>query len=347
MRRNSVGGRSRAGFTLIELLVVIAIIGVLVALILPAVQQARESANRAKCINNLKQLGLAAQEYHDAFGSFTSGWFCNDQLDANGNPLDVNCLAYSATPLYWSGLPSLFLKLEQQNLYDEMNLYLPPTYRDQNGVLRPYPDNATTVKRSLEFLVCPSNRKAAATTTASQSTTATTAQNNAAFGIGPCDYRGNMAAGLVPGCTDPTNFQCWMVDNGITYRNSAVSMADITDGSTFTIMFGEALQGTWPDATSCCVRTSIDRNINKPIPGSNPPLYTYWSSKHNGVINFCKCDGSVSSINASIKKPVLIKLMTRNGGEAVSTDDMKKQAVNPMTTTGEPARNRAGSPVVV
>jgi len=145
MRHNIVAVRSRAAFTLIELLVVIAIIAVLVALIMPAVQSARESANRAKCQNNLKQLNLAAQEYHDAFNSFPSGWYCAvPTYDANNNLTsgDINC-ATPGTPYQnymWNGMVGLFLKMEQNNLFNEINFNLTTLM----------PDNATAVRRTID-----------------------------------------------------------------------------------------------------------------------------------------------------------------------------------------------------
>jgi prepilin-type N-terminal cleavage/methylation domain-containing protein/prepilin-type processing-associated H-X9-DG protein len=314
--------RSRSAFTLIELLVVIAIIAVLVALIMPAVQQARESANRAHCQNNLKQLVLAATEYHDAFNSFPAGWYCaTPTYDANGNLTagDVNC-ATVGTPYQnymWSGLTGLFLKMEQNNLYNEINFNLATTM----------PDNATAIRRTIDGFVCPSNRRPTTVNTGTGSI--------ASSQLGPSDYRGNMAAGMLLGGTtncptpDPTNPYCLVYDNGMTFQNSTVNMADVTDGSTFTVIFGESLylQGVWSQATTCCVRTNIDRTINKPIvvTGTNGTTnyWTYWASKHPSMVNFGFVDGHVAPVTQMINKLVLNKICTRAGGETVSSDEIK------------------------
>ncbi len=313
MRQTTRNRRSRLGFTLIELLVVIAIIGVLVALLLPAVQAARESARRAQCINNLKQFGLAAQEYHDAYNSFPGGWYCQAPIFDNMGTMiggDPNCTGPASPyqPYMWGGVPGLFLMLEPGNRWTQCHFNFPCT--DVS--------NLSSVRMKIDGLVCPSN---------SRLVTTTPGASTGPPKPGPSDYRGNMAAGMVQ-ATDstncptllPTNALCCVYDNGVMYQNSSVSLADITDGSSNTNMIGETLQGTWPDETICCVRTNIDRNINQPISIGGTNYYTYWMSKHPGLVNFVRCDGSVASTKQTIDKLVLIKLMTRNGGETVSKE---------------------------
>ncbi len=317
MRLTRLDRAVKSGFTLIELLVVIAIIGVLVALLLPAVQSAREAGNRAQCQNNLKQLGLAAQEYHDSFNAFPAGWYCVTPVyDANNTLVygDVTGCATVGTPYQpyqWTGIVGLFNKIEQGNLFDEINFGFAP-----NSVV-----NTTAVRRTLTGFVCPSNRRPEATT-----------QTGSTQKLGPADYRGNMAAGMIlpdsaGNCPtqDPTNPYCLNFDNGMTFQNSAVGMAEITDGTTNTCLYGETIAptGVWSQATSCCVRTNIDRTINKPIVSNNLKYYTYWSSKHPGLVNFVNCDGSIRTVTSQINKLVLNKLMTRNGGETISADEMK------------------------
>ena len=104
----TVRSRCRCGFTLVELLVVIAIIGILIALLLPAVQAAREAARRSQCSNNLKQMGLALHNYHDTFRAFPLGSRSNPALTPR------NCYGTN-----WR--TSILPFLEQQSLFDQLN----------------------------------------------------------------------------------------------------------------------------------------------------------------------------------------------------------------------------------
>ena len=301
----------RTGFTLIELLVVIAIIGVLVALIMPAVQMAREAASRSQCLNNLHQLGIAAQGYHDVFGGLPAGWYCDE-----ANP---DCVPYGPGSFAWNGLIGLFMKMEYVNNFNEINIQL-AVYDVAN---------ITAVGRTLDVWVCPSNRRPPEAILPPEVKKATLTGPSQPHMTkfkppGNSDYRANMAAGYDTSCpsqqfaTDPA---CSLWDNGISYRNSSVTFNDVTDGTTNTVLFGETLRGTWSRGTDCCVRTTIDRTINQPIKVNGVNYYTYWMSKHPGLVNFAMCDGSTRSVKQTINKTTLLKMMTRAGGEPLSSDE--------------------------
>ncbi|GAA4437012.1 DUF1559 domain-containing protein [Bremerella cremea] len=137
---------NRSGFTLVELLVVIAIIGVLIALLLPAVQQAREAARRMQCTNQLKQLGLACHNFHDTFGKFPGG----SHQDAFADRTRTNPDEYHHDDRgRWSYLTVLLPFIEQQAMYDQLT---------STHVGSEYPWNGTTLLRNqIPTILCPSD----------------------------------------------------------------------------------------------------------------------------------------------------------------------------------------------
>jgi prepilin-type N-terminal cleavage/methylation domain-containing protein/prepilin-type processing-associated H-X9-DG protein len=199
----------QAGFTLIELLVVIAIIGVLIALLLPAVQKVREAANRASCSNNLKQLGLALHNYHDANNCFP--------------PADLT-IKYAAGNVASSWITRVLPYLEQENLYRQYDFTVNWDQAPNDG------DGAVNSTR-ISLLRCPSAPSKRGETTRSMT-----------------DYSGTNLAyyadpGVYPGYTDKQQYA-----NGGVLMDVTVSpggdttgnrIGDILDGSASTIMVAE------------------------------------------------------------------------------------------------------------
>jgi prepilin-type N-terminal cleavage/methylation domain-containing protein/prepilin-type processing-associated H-X9-DG protein len=329
--------RPRRGFTLIELLVVIAIIGVLIALLLPAVQAAREAARRAQCVNNLKQLALASMNYHDQQGSFQTGMYLHP--------------AYSTGPA-WNNSGWIVLALpqmEQQPLYNAVNFSImwgvnplfnwsQIYYGEQNSTVR------TTVINSL---VCPTD-----TSPKIDMTNADEIWNDPAAGT---SYVGNVgdnclacapANDVVVFCS-AVGYNCrgpQLADkdpntgvgggSGIFWRYApSVAIRDVTDGTSNTFIIGEQIMkvtrwNSWVHANQSVATTSqplnfkwINKGLNPPYPDVNdwPHQYTF-RSEHPGGANFAFCDGSVKFIKNTIAFSTYQALSTRAKGEILSSD---------------------------
>ncbi|REJ91838.1 MAG: DUF1559 domain-containing protein [Planctomycetota bacterium] len=303
----------RRGFTLIELLVVIAIIGILVAMLLPAVQQAREAARRTECKNNLKQIGIALHNYHDAHRMFPSGWI-------------------GATP----GAPQGGHDVEGMNGFGWGTMILP--YMDAGPLYNQFdfnrsivdPLHADLIKKNLPYNRCPSD--------VGEGTWGIEDHDNPGvilaelaisnyvgnFGSGPGPLLGrdlDSCEGLVGPCTS----------NGIFYHNSRVAMRDIDDGTTTTLFVGErgtitipggeTLYSTWSGsiphgvdhfARILGVTDHAPNSINTTVPHLDD-----YSSWHEGGAQFVFGDGHVQFISENIDFDTYQALATRNGDETI------------------------------
>ena len=305
------------GFTLIELLVVIAIIGVLVGLLLPAVQQAREAARRMTCVNNLKQTGLAMHSYYDSDRQLPSGYISPGTSAADPSASET------AKGYAWGFV--LLLYMEQSSLFDSI---------DQTGEAVGTSNEAKAAEANLGGYRCPTDTAPVSFSVNNGSGTVDLPTSNYVAVLGWNNVTTEAGQG-----------------NGVFFRNSDIQFRDIRDGLSTTICVGERKhihdffdQGPYPaNSTWYAAVPGVLRNAGmtmmpmmKEGPGSlvlghvgqsgmmsgKTPNHTnhivHFSSSHFGGVAFLLCDGSTHIIRDNIDYQLFKAIGTRAGGEVTN-----------------------------
>ncbi len=317
---------SRAGFTLIELLVVIAIIGILIALLLPAVQAAREAARRMQCTNNLRQIGLSLHNYHDTHRSFPPGCIVGSAtaaLDLN-NPWGA-AQASSTTPqnnrhgTSWMLLVLPFM--EQATLHRQWKF-------DTNVT-----GNAAIAQLNVAGFYCPSRRSEVTDQQRLINPNWTGGGND----YGGCAGSGRtfVASGTKPFDVTTTNEPNWQNGRrrGMFTRNSTTRFMSIQDGTSNTIMTGElqrlghasdAMQQSqdgWAVGGSATLFSTHEDWGSTVVGGINNNYFESPGSRHSGGANFGLADGSVHFLSENIDRQLFRYLGSMADGQVAQVPD--------------------------
>ena len=300
--------RGRRAFTLIELLVVIAIIAVLIALLLPAVQAAREAARRAQCVNNLKQLGLAAQNYLSANNVFPpqTSW---PTMAANTNPANTLGFAWGFTWYY-----ALFPQMEQQPVFNSVNFSLSPMDFSQ----------VSAASAKVSALLCPSesaNLQLFPVTVGANTYFYAVSNYVGNYG-GPAAYQPYTGT-IVPG------FDIESGMNANAAKLPVIGMQSITDGTSNTGLFSERLLSLYPFGTTASVFPQGTAGYRAVFTGTIAAAPSSASLTVNTALTFAQGCTSLSSSTASPFPAVVgVQIMAGNPGYPVLTSYMHWTAPN-------------------
>ncbi len=298
-------------FTLVELLVVIAIIGILIALLLPAINAARESGRRSQCGNNQKQLGLGFVTYEGALGTFPPG---RSGYDGSGAPNNNNvpCAARSGT----SGFVYILPYIELNDIYKTFMPFakgaLFPTCSDATTTGWETPQIAAVLQRRLGTFVCPSDT------------------SQPAYNGYPTSSYAMMMGTLGPGPPQGYSETAKQQNTGMFVYVHARKANQVKDGMSHTIFLGETMvsdqdasSNNWARATRFQSGMRSAFNPINTLPGqgvtstdeNNITFNGAFGSRHPGGANFCFGDGHVLFIPDSVDMPTYQAMSTIAGGE--------------------------------
>lgn len=285
----------RRGFTLVELLVVIAIIGILIALLLPAIQATREAARRSQCTNNLKQIGLAFLQYEEALKRFPHG-----RLGCDGI-LVGPCAAPNQIPNGTSGFVLAMPYMDLNPLYKQLRAMHTMPYAST-------PEVSAGCKTRPPVFVCPSDLALPQALT---------------------DKHGTSSYSMMAGTLGPDygiDSKIKVYNNGMFLYKTPITRREVNDGVRHTLFIGEVTMGhleeqdcVWSSGARHHTLRSTVNPINTP-PGkgitTSPygiPLNGAFSSRHPGGANFVYGDGHVEMLDENISSAVYKALATRSG----------------------------------
>ncbi|QDU25978.1 hypothetical protein ETAA8_10500 [Anatilimnocola aggregata] len=298
---------ARRGFTLVELLVVIAIIGVLIALLLPAVQAAREAARRMQCANNLRQIGLASHNLHDTY-QFLPPAFLGDSDEDKPNGFAT-----------WAALILPFA--EGNNQYNKWDI----KYRVADQVPEAY-------QTKIKMYFCPSRLSHVPSVNDFADPGGALSDYAGSFGT---DNQGAKSNGAIIPNKPQVGVEAGTGKDYLIHWSGPITMAAISDGTSNTLMYGEkhvrpnSLRGKNEDRS---IFSGV-RNTHRRMAGVSPngaevrPLLppdakgaqanSSFGSSHPGICQFVMVDGSVQSLRLDLDVAILSKLAQRDDGEVV------------------------------